>query len=49
MTAPILTANYDLGQFYLGGRDYAHVPPTRGVFKGNATEALEVNVQVRAI
>ena len=31
------------------GRDYADVPPTRGVFKGNATEALEVNVQVQAI
>jgi transglutaminase-like putative cysteine protease len=31
------------------GRDYADVPPTRGVFKGNATEALEVNVKVQTI
>lgn len=28
------------------GRDYADVPPTRGVYKGNAQEALEVGVQV---
>jgi transglutaminase-like putative cysteine protease len=29
------------------GRDYADVPPTRGVFKGNAQETLEVKVSVR--
>jgi transglutaminase-like putative cysteine protease len=28
------------------GRDYADVPPTRGVFKGKADSALEVAVQV---
>jgi transglutaminase-like putative cysteine protease len=28
------------------GRDYAEVPPTRGVFKGGATEALAVDVRV---
>ena len=28
------------------GRDYADVPPTRGVFKGGATTALEVSVEV---
>ena len=28
------------------GRDYADVPPTRGVFKGNATSELEVAVRV---
>jgi transglutaminase-like putative cysteine protease len=27
------------------GRDYADVPPTRGVFRGNATETLEVAVR----
>ena len=26
------------------GRDYSDVPPTRGIYKGNATEALSVNV-----
>jgi transglutaminase-like putative cysteine protease len=31
------------------GRDYADVPPTRGVFNGNATERLEVSVRVRAL
>ena len=29
------------------GRDYADVPPTRGVFKGTAEETLEVAVQDR--
>ena len=29
------------------GRDYADVPPTRGVFKGNAGEQLEVKVKRR--
>jgi transglutaminase-like putative cysteine protease len=29
------------------GRDYADVPPTRGVYKGHATEALEVSVRIR--
>jgi transglutaminase-like putative cysteine protease len=28
------------------GRDYADVPPTRGVFKGGASSNLEVSVQV---
>jgi transglutaminase-like putative cysteine protease len=28
------------------GRDYADVPPTKGVFKGNATSALSVAVRV---
>lgn len=28
------------------GRDYADVPPTRGVFKGNAASELRVGVQV---
>ncbi len=31
------------------GRDYADVPPTRGVYKGKANEKLEVNVSVRAV
>jgi transglutaminase-like putative cysteine protease len=31
------------------GRDYADVPPTRGVFKGKAKENLSVNVKVTAI
>lgn len=30
------------------GRDYADVPPTRGVFRGPATNALQVQVQVSA-
>jgi len=30
------------------GRDYADVPPTRGVFKGNASETLAVDVSVTA-
>jgi transglutaminase-like putative cysteine protease len=30
------------------GRDYADVPPTRGIFKGNAEETLEVRVVVAA-
>ena len=30
------------------GRDYADVPPTRGVFKGNAEETLSVKVAVAA-
>lgn len=28
------------------GRDYADLPPTRGVYKGNAKETLEVNVRI---
>lgn len=28
------------------GRDYADVPPTRGVFKGNATERMDIQVTV---
>jgi transglutaminase-like putative cysteine protease len=31
------------------GRDYADVPPTRGVFKGNATEQMEVSVRVEVM
>jgi transglutaminase-like putative cysteine protease len=31
------------------GRDYADVPPTRGVYRGNASESLEVNVRVWAL
>ena len=31
------------------GRDYADVPPTRGVFKGQAKETLEVKVSVTAL
>ena len=30
------------------GRDYADVPPTRGIFKGNAKEKMEVKVTVQA-
>jgi len=30
------------------GRDYADVPPTRGVYKGKATESLSVDVKVTA-
>lgn len=31
------------------GRDYADVPPTRGVFRGNATETLETSVRLEQI
>jgi transglutaminase-like putative cysteine protease len=31
------------------GRDYADVPPTRGVYKGNGKETLQVKVSVRAL
>lgn len=31
------------------GRDYADVPPTRGVYKGKAEEKMEVEVSVREI
>jgi transglutaminase-like putative cysteine protease len=31
------------------GRDYADVPPTRGIFKGNAKETMGVVVSVRAL
>jgi transglutaminase-like putative cysteine protease len=31
------------------GRDYADVPPTKGVFKGNAKEKLDVTVKVKAV
>jgi len=31
------------------GRDYADVPPTRGIFKGNAKEKMDVAVAVRAL
>lgn len=31
------------------GRDYADVPPTRGVFKGNATEEMKAEVSVTVL
>jgi transglutaminase-like putative cysteine protease len=31
------------------GRDYGDVPPTKGVYKGNATERLDVAVSIRAL
>lgn len=31
------------------GRDYADVPPTRGIYKGNSEENMEVTVRVEAI
>jgi transglutaminase-like putative cysteine protease len=31
------------------GRDYADVPPTRGVYKGSAEELLDVAVSVQAL
>ncbi len=31
------------------GRDYSDVPPTRGVYKGNSTERMEVEVDVEAL
>jgi len=31
------------------GRDYADVPPTRGVYKGNAGEELDVTVEVEVL
>jgi len=31
------------------GRDYADVPPTRGVYKGNADETLAVRVGLQAL
>jgi len=31
------------------GRDYADVPPTRGVFKGAAHETLSVRVGLQAL
>ena len=31
------------------GRDYADVPPTRGTYKGNCQEKLDVKVSVRAL
>lgn len=31
------------------GRDYADVPPTRGVFTGNVTTALSVGVKIREV
>ena len=31
------------------GRDYADVPPTRGIFVGNAKESMEVSVKVDAV
>jgi transglutaminase-like putative cysteine protease len=31
------------------GRDYADVPPTRGIYKGGASERLEVQVEVKAV
>ena len=31
------------------GRDYADVPPTRGIFVGNARESMEVSVTVTQV
>ena len=31
------------------GRDYADVPPTRGVYKGKAREELEVAVRIQEL
>jgi transglutaminase-like putative cysteine protease len=31
------------------GRDYADVPPTRGVYKGSANETLSVRVGLHAL
>jgi transglutaminase-like putative cysteine protease len=31
------------------GRDYADVPPTRGVYKGSSNEELEVSVRIREL
>lgn len=31
------------------GRDYNDVPPTRGIFKGNAQEKMDVQVSVIAL
>jgi len=31
------------------GRDYADVPPTRGVFKGSAQETLSARVRLQAV
>jgi len=31
------------------GRDYADVPPTRGIYKGNSEEKMEVTVKVQAV
>jgi transglutaminase-like putative cysteine protease len=31
------------------GRDYADVPPTRGVYKGKSKEELEVAVRIREL
>jgi len=31
------------------GRDYADVPPTRGTYKGNAKESLEVKVKIQPL
>jgi transglutaminase-like putative cysteine protease len=31
------------------GRDYADVPPSRGVYKGSAAETLEVSVRIREL
>jgi transglutaminase-like putative cysteine protease len=45
------THSREVGEDYVRiahGRDYADVPPTRGVFKGMAEETLEVRVLVEA-
>ena len=44
------TNNQLAGQYHIrvaAGRDYADVPPTRGVYKGNGVNELKVAVQVR--
>ena len=46
------TNNIDAGERHLAvaiGRDYADVPPSRGVFKGEAESQLSVGVSVRLV
>ncbi len=46
------THNTEQGAGYVRlaiGRDYADVPPTRGVFVGNASEHMQVSVSVKAV
>ncbi|MFN0121747.1 MAG: transglutaminase family protein, partial [Blastocatellia bacterium] len=31
------------------GRDYADVPPTRGVYKGNARETMQIQVAIEKL
>ena len=50
-SASIPTNNIDAGVRHIRvavGRDYADVPPTRGIFKGGAGSELSVSVEVSA-